>query len=104
MTRQALELYFLHLKPNGILALNIANTHLDVEPVVERLAATLGKYCFIVSSASDLQHNIFPAQWALLSSKPITSPVLRSVARKPASRPGLRVWTDDYNNLFQILK
>ncbi len=104
ITLQALELYFRHLKPGGILALNITNTHLDVEPVVERLAAALGKQSLVISSASDLQHNIFPAQWALLSSKPIIAPIVRSVARKPSPRPDLRVWTDDYNNLFQILK
>ncbi len=104
ITLQALELYFRHLKPGGILALDITNTHLDVEPVVERLAAALGKQSLVISSASDLQHNIFPAQWALLSSKPIISPIMRSVARNPSSRPDLRVWTDDYNNLFQILK
>ncbi|MGE5172452.1 MAG: spermidine synthase [Betaproteobacteria bacterium] len=104
ITQQALELYFRHLKPGGILALNIANTHLDVEPVVEKLAAALGKHSLVVSSSSDMQHNIFPALWALLSSEPITAPIVTKVARKPASRPGLRVWTDDYNNLFQILK
>ncbi len=104
ITRQALELYFRHLKPDGVLALNIANTHLDVEPVVEGLAGALNKHSLVIASQSDLQHNIFPAHWALLSSKPITSPIVRSVARKPLSRPGLRVWTDDYNNLFQILK
>ncbi len=104
ITRQALELYFWHLKPGGILALNIANTHLDVEPVVERLAAALGKHSLIIQSPSDLQHNIFPAHWALLSSKAITAPIVRAVARKPFPRPGLREWTDDYNNLFQILK
>ncbi len=104
MTRQALELYFRHLKPDGVLALNIANTHLDVEPVVEGLAAAINKHCLVIASQSDLQHNIFPAHWALLSSKPIISPIVNAAARKPFARPGLRVWTDDYNNLFQILK
>ncbi len=104
ITQQALELYFRHLKPDGILALNIANTHLDVEPVIEKLAAALGKHSLVISSASDLQHNIFPSLWALLSSKPITAPIVSTVARKPAARPGLRVWTDDYYNLFQIVK
>ncbi len=104
ITQQALELYFRHLKPGGILALNIANTHLDVEPVVEKLTATLGKHSLVVSSSSDMQHNIFPALWALLSSEPVTAPVVSAVARKPSSRPGLRAWTDDYSNLYQILK
>ena len=35
LTTQALELYFRHLKPGGILALHITNTHLDLAPVVD---------------------------------------------------------------------
>jgi len=104
ITQQALELYFRRLKPGGILALNIANTHLNVEPVVERLAEALGKQALVVASPSMLQRNIFPAIWALLSSSPLNDPVLSASARKPAALAGLRVWTDDYNNLYQILK
>ena len=50
LTEQALDVYFRHLKPAGILALNITNTHLELAPIVEKLAATFGKYLVIVTN------------------------------------------------------
>ncbi len=104
LTTQAIEVYFRHLKPTGILAINITNTHLELAPVIEKLAATLGKHLVIVTNKPDDERKCHRARWALVSSKPITSPVILAAAEKPAAHPDLRVWTDDYNNLFQILK
>ncbi len=104
LTRQALELYFSHLRPGGILALHITNTHLDLEPVVEKLSTALGKHALLVTSNSDSQHNVYRAIWALLSSQPLMSPIFSNVGKKLTERTDLHVWTDDYNNLFQILK
>ncbi len=104
LTKQAMELYFRHLKPGGILALHITNTHLDLEPVVERLATTLGKHALLVSTESDSKRNLYRSKWALLSSVPVTSSVILAKAEELTARPDLPVWTDDYNNLFRILK
>ncbi len=104
LTRQAVQLYFRHLKPNGILALHITNTHLDLAPVVELLRADLGKYAVLIENDRDDERKIYHSTWALLSSTPITSPVILDVADELPRRPELRVWTDDYNNLFKILK
>ncbi len=104
LTTQALKLYFRHLKPNGILALHITNTHLDLDSVVEKLGSTLGKHALLITNKEDMDRQIYSARWALVSSKPIADPAIQNAAAKLASRPDLRVWTDDYNNLFQILK
>ena len=96
--------YFRHFKPSGILALNITNTHLDLAPVVESLSRSLGKHAAVIRNDEDEDREVFPAAWALISSKPFTFPAILKNAEEPASRPDLRVWTDDYNNLFQILK
>jgi SAM-dependent methyltransferase len=104
LTKQALELYFRHLKPGGILALHITNTHLDLEPVVRKLSDVLGKQAVLISTDSDEQHNLYRSKWALVSSRPIESRDIDNAAEELTARPDLRVWTDDYNNLFQILK
>lgn len=104
ITKQALELYFHHLKPTGILALNITNTHLDLEPVVDRLSQELGKHAILIENDRDEKKKVYSSNWALVSSQPITSPKILDAAEKLTSRPDLRVWTDDYSNLFQILK
>jgi len=102
ITVQALQLYFRHLKPGGILALHITNSHLNLEPVVDRLARLLGKSALVVVDREAGGREI--SRWALLASRPIAEASITRVAERPESRPGLRAWTDDYNNLFQILK
>jgi SAM-dependent methyltransferase len=104
LTREAIELYFRHLRPGGILALHITNTHLNLEPVVEKISAALGKHAVLISTESDEKRNIYRSRWALLTSEAIASPAIRAASEKLASRPDIRVWTDEYNNLFHILK
>ena len=104
LTTQAIELYFRHLKLDGILALHISNAHLDLEPVVDKLSSTIGKHATLVSSAEDEVEEIYSSDWVLMTSQPLTSPEILKAAGKLRSNPGMRVWTDDYNNLFQILK
>ena len=104
LTTQALELYFRHLKPEGILALHISNAHLDLEPVVEKLGSALGKFAILINSEEDDDEEIYSSDWVLMTSQPLTSPEIVKAADKLKSNPKMRVWTDDYNNLFQILK
>ncbi|HET7319520.1 MAG TPA: fused MFS/spermidine synthase, partial [Nitrospirota bacterium] len=104
LTEQALELYFRRLDPDGILALHITNSHLDIEPVVAKLASALGKQALLVETDGDEERKIYRSQWALLSTRPVNDPEILGKARALKDRPGLRLWTDDYNNLFQILK
>jgi hypothetical protein len=104
LTTQALELYFRHLKPDGILALHITNTHLDLAPVVETLTRALNKHAVMITNDRDEDREVYSATWALLSSQPLTAAAIDDVAEDLTFRPDLRAWTDDYNNLFQILK
>jgi spermidine synthase len=41
MTREALELYFRKLRPDGILLAHLTNRHLDLEPVFHAIATAL---------------------------------------------------------------
>ncbi len=105
LTKEAGELYRQHLRPNGVLAFHVSNDFLDLAPVVEKLAETLGYRAVLVRSHSgdDL---VLAADWVLVTNN---MDVLNNEAVKLHSLPitkiaGLRVWTDDYSNLFQILK
>jgi spermidine synthase len=104
LTKQALELYFSRLEPGGILALHITNSHLELEPVVRKLASALEKHALLVETKADDEHKIYRSQWALLSTFPVKDPEILEKARALKDRPDLRLWTDDYSNLFQILK
>jgi spermidine synthase len=104
LTTQALELYFRHLKPDGILALHISNAHLDLEPVVEKLGSTLRKHATFISNKEDEEKEIYTSDWVLMTSEPLNSPEIVEASEELKSNSKMRVWTDDYSNLFQILK
>ena len=104
LTREAMELYFSHLKPTGILALHITNQHLQLAPVVEQLSRSLGRHAVLVENAADKGLAVYPSQWALIASTPFSSREIVNTAKNLPCRPDLRVWTDNYSNLFQVLK
>jgi SAM-dependent methyltransferase len=105
LTREAIALYFHHLRPNGVLAVHISNRYIDLAPVLERAATTLGKRAILVESEDDDQEKCFSTTWVLLTSNPAVfdAPQYKSAQPLPPA-PWLRVWTDDYSNLFKVLK
>lgn len=107
LTREAFVLYFRQLKPNGILAVHVSNRYLDLVPVVARNARDLGKSALDVDDDDEEEDYLFSSDWVLVSADPsiFQDQIFKSSSVKPAHlRAGLRPWTDDYSNLFQILK
>jgi hypothetical protein len=106
LTREAFDLYFCHLKPTGVLAVHVTNKYLALAPVVHKLARAMGKCDGIVEGPGDLATATFPSTWVLVSGQAdiFQHPLIRGVAKPVEDRPRLRLWTDDYSNLFQILK
>jgi SAM-dependent methyltransferase len=93
MTREAFAGYFRVLKSDGILAIHLTNRYLDLEPVVESLAASFHKGVVPVHNRAQPDLQILAADWDLLSGR-----------ANERDRPTTRMWTDDYSNLFQVLK
>lgn len=106
LTKEAVELYFRHLKPNGILALHVSNRFLELEPVVEKIASTLNLANMQVESTEDDEGNCFESTWILLAKDPqlFEQEPIRGGGQPIPFKPGLRLWTDDYSSLFGILK
>jgi spermidine synthase len=106
LTIEALRLYFDRLKPDGILALQITNRHIQLAPVLEMAAGKLGKQAVLISQPPDHDNYIYFTDWVLMSSeRDLTEiPQIAEAAEALESRPDLRLWTDDYSNLIQILK
>lgn len=105
INREAVALYLEHLSKDGILAFHISNRHLNLEPVVARLGVEFGlSGATIVGGGQDwLGTN---STWVLLSRSPIAlgTPQIAAVKQAVEQRPALRLWTDDYSNLFQVLR
>ena len=106
LTREAIQLYFRHLKPNGVLALHISNRYLDLKPVCEGGAAAVGRQAWVVEDDAEQASYFSSSTWVLVTSDlSIFSSDSFKDAYSYAMNPkkGFRPWTDDYSNLFQIL-
>jgi spermidine synthase len=107
LTRQAFALYFRHLKPSGILAVHVSNRYLDLVPVVSRNAHDFGKAAVDVNDEDEAADYFTSSDWVLVSADGSIyhDAAFKSSSVQPARmRANLRPWTDDYSNLFQILK
>jgi hypothetical protein len=107
LTKEAFDLYLKHLKPEGILALHISNQYLNLRPVVWQLADVQGlKGLAFYNTSEDLRSK--PSLWVLLTNNleflQNQNVIRLSLPVEPEDEiPGLRLWTDEYCNLFQIL-
>jgi len=106
LTQEAFALYLRHLKPSGILAVHVSNQYLDLAPVVAQIASVYGLTVRWVHSPKDDAHLYAQADWILMTRDAsfFARPEIGSAARIIAPRAGLRLWTDDYNNLLQVFK
>ena len=105
LTKEAMGLYFRHLKPNGVLAVHISNRYLDLEPVLAGEAKATGKIGAVVDTEDDDSQDLFGATWVLIRSPAVGfSKNIISASSDLSKARKIRLWTDDYSNLFQILK
>ncbi|MGO4381997.1 spermidine synthase [Pseudoduganella sp. RAF19] len=102
LTREAFAIWFRHLKPDGVLAVQISNLYLNLAPVVSKMAAYYGRHAYIVSSHSNPARGTNAAKWVLIG--PPERLARFSAAQPLAPSPNQRLWTDDYSSLAGILR
>jgi len=105
LTKEALAVYLAHLsRPDGILALHISNRHLDLAPVVRALAGALKLEASLIDTNGE-GDAVWGSTWILLARDPrVLGTTEIEKASKKLSGRAVRLWTDDYSNLFQVLK
>jgi SAM-dependent methyltransferase len=106
LTREAFALYLRHLKPEGILAVHTSNTYLNLPPVVQLLAADAGYEARLIINDEKHRKLINSSDWVVITRNwHFLDSVDTTMLIEPISvPPHLRVWTDDFNNLFQTLR
>jgi hypothetical protein len=107
LTIESFQLYFRHLKPNGLLAIHVSNKFLYLAPVVEAAAQSLGAKTKTITNLADPNNGIYTATWILLyrpgmpSSGTDDNAALTHWSR---SNVVVRPWTDDYSSLLKLLR
>jgi SAM-dependent methyltransferase len=104
LTREAMAVYARHLKPDGILAVHISNRYLNLQPVLATEIAATGARARLVDTDDDESQDVFGATWVLITAPSPGFPEGVVAASRPIESRTVRLWTDDYSNLLQILK
>ncbi len=106
LTKEAFQIYLRHLQPDGILAVHITNKHLDLRPVISALAKQSRLQTVQISTRRN-QDSEYPSLWILatLNQHFLVDPAIcqNAMAGTDPIRE-IHLWSDDYSNLFQILK
>ena len=105
ITREALQIYLAHIKANGVIAFHISNRYLDLEPVMAGLAAESGLASRLVEKGGTPPLGL--ASWWVILARDETR--LRELGvldqgRALNLRPSFVHWTDDRNNLLDIMR
>ncbi|HYL59218.1 MAG TPA: fused MFS/spermidine synthase [Candidatus Acidoferrales bacterium] len=104
LTLEAAEIYLRQLKPDGVLAIHISNRYLDLQPVVAQIAERFNLRAGLVRGAAGAL--VKPSEWILLArnGSVLEQPEIAAHLEPLKASRKVRAWTDDYSNLFQILK
>lgn len=110
LTREAFQIYDRRLGPDGILAVHISNLHFDLRHVVRAQAETLGAVAVLVQTDADQQRDQYASDWVLVTRN---AEFLADPDLAQAWSPWLvtssgeieaLLWTDDFSNVFRVLK
>lgn len=105
ITAEAMQVYLRHMRPDGIVAFHVTNRFLNMAPVVEKIALAQGlQVAFVHDEAED--SDLRRTDWVLVgrSAARLQTPQIHAATSAIPPIPGLRMWTDDVNNLFGVLK
>ena len=104
LTREAFAAYLRHLAPGGVLAVHITNRYVDLKPVVRGAAVALGLEAEHVPSFEN--GTGWSSDWMLLARDRalLDEEVVSAATLPPQGRADEIPWTDDWSNLFRVLK
>ncbi len=107
LTTEAFELYRERLATQGVFAVHVSNNHLDLVPLVHRLAKHASLESRVVYGTGDDSIHVRNSSWVILAapSNPLWDHPTMATAR-PASSDELQrapLWTDQHHNLVSVL-
>jgi spermidine synthase len=105
LTKEAFQTYLRHMKPDGVLAINISNRYLDLEPVIAKAAASFGMSGMVIADNSYEESYYVSSTWMIMTKAPelFSSANFQEAYIQPMkSQNEFREWTDDYSNILML--
>jgi SAM-dependent methyltransferase len=107
LTTEAFEVYLRHLRPDGVLAIDVSNRTLDLTPVIWGLARHFGLAAVQVAKKPAPDGTSWGSLWILLTrdSDFLATPGVADEKTPRETRgPEFPLWTDDHSSLLPLLK
>ena len=107
ITLQAIAAYQRHMRDDGAIVFHVSNRYLDLTGVVRQLADHIGWQALRVEDEPPSGSHLYSSDWIVITRNAGLIRRLREEAKaKDVSAPpaGRQPWTDDHNNLFEVLK
>jgi spermidine synthase len=110
VTREAMQLYLKHIKPDGVIVFQATNRYIDLLPVIKRHAKDLGLHAVLVSdspgSSTGADYWLSSTDQVLVTRDKalLEHPRLKEAISEIKDRADLPTFTDAHHNLFRILK
>jgi hypothetical protein len=106
LTREALASYARVITPDGIIAFHVTNLYLDLAPVVARIADDAGFRAVLLADHTNVPKWMLPSDWVLLtrSTTLLQQPAIAAYSTVIVARSGVPLWSDQFSNLYRILK
>ncbi|NJL91545.1 MAG: fused MFS/spermidine synthase [Coleofasciculaceae cyanobacterium SM2_1_6] len=112
VTLEAMQLYLQKLRKNGIIAVNISNRFINLEPVLAKLAQELGLVSYSqidrAITALEKEQGKTASHWVIMARNQeylgslITDFPWQNMSTSSNSK--FQVWTDDFSDIWQVLK
>ena len=105
ITKEAMAVYLKHVKHGGAVAFHVTNRFLKLAPVVKQIADDLGLHAALI--VDEAENTVFSkTDWVIVTRDKalVENEAIAQKASAIDAIRGLRLWTDDFNNLYQILK
>lgn len=109
LTRQALESYLRHLRPDGVLAFHISSRFFDLEPVLAAAASELGLTAYRGRNPKrdDLEDTVsLGSIWVVMARDGAKLQALipqNGNWRLARTKPTIAAWRDDYSSLLRVM-
>ncbi|MDT0604719.1 fused MFS/spermidine synthase [Thalassotalea castellviae] len=105
LTVESMQLYWQHLAPNGVIAVHISNTHLNLLPLMQGLAQQSDKQLAYFKTKAQTE-NGHDTQWVWLTDNQslLDNPVTKSYRTPITTNTNTVVWSDDFSHLLSVLK
>lgn len=109
LTREAIQLYLSHLKPDGVLLFHLSNKYVDFSPVINNIAQDMG-----LNAIGTKTRVLFSSNHITLSRENwfknyVKNPIFKeqypnTICIDPVWTPNVGIWTDDYSNILTTIK